>query len=53
MASPQMQGVTCKSGENTLVIDISEMVDADAAYGIFSANRDPATPSRRSAWADR
>jgi hypothetical protein len=37
----QMQGVTCKSGENTLVIDISEMLDADAAYGIFSANRDP------------
>jgi hypothetical protein len=37
----QMQGVTCKSGENTLVIDISEMVDADAAYGIFSSNRDP------------
>ena len=40
----QMQGVTCKSGENTLVIDISEMVDADAAYGIFSGNRDPAHP---------
>jgi len=40
----QMQGVTCKSGENTLVIDISEMVDADAAYGIFSANRDPSHP---------
>jgi len=37
----QMQGVTCKSGENTLVIDVSQMVDADAAYGIFSANRDP------------
>jgi len=36
----QMQGVTCKSGENTFVIDISDMVDADAAYGIFSANRD-------------
>jgi len=40
----QMQGVTCKSGENTLVIDISEMVDADAAYGIFSGNRDPSHP---------
>ena len=37
----QMQGVTCKSGENVFVIDISEMVDADAAYGIFSGNRDP------------
>ncbi len=40
----QMQGVTCKSGESTLVIDISEMVDADAAYGIFSDNRDPGHP---------
>ena len=40
----EMQGVTCKSGENTLVIDISQMVDADAAYGIFSANRDPGHP---------
>ena len=40
----EMEGVTCKSGENTLVIDISEMVDADAAYGIFSANRDPGHP---------
>jgi hypothetical protein len=37
----QMLGVTCKSGDNTLVIDVSEMVDADAAYGIFSGNRDP------------
>jgi hypothetical protein len=40
----QMQGVTCRSGESTLVIDISEMVDADAAYGIFSGNRDPGNP---------
>ncbi len=37
----QMQGVTCKSGEKTFVIDVSEMADADAAYGIFSGNRDP------------
>ena len=43
----QMQGVTCKSGENTLVIDISEMADADAAYGIFSGNRDPGLPLAR------
>jgi hypothetical protein len=40
----QMEGVTCKSGENTLVIDVSEMVDVDAAYGIFCANRDPGHP---------
>ncbi len=37
----RMQGVTCKQGENTFVIDISQMADPDAAYGIFAANRDP------------
>ena len=40
----RMTGITCKSGENTLIIDISEMTDADAAYGIFTANRDPKQP---------
>jgi hypothetical protein len=40
----QMQGVTCQSGENVFVIDISEMIDADAAYGIFSSNLDPGHP---------
>ncbi len=40
----RMSGITCKSAENTLIIDISEMTDADAAYGIFTANRDPERP---------
>ena len=40
----RMTGITCKSGENTLIIDISEMADTDAAYGIFTANRDPKEP---------
>jgi Family of unknown function (DUF6599) len=40
----QLMGVTCKSGENTLVIDVSEMTDPDAAYGIFTSNRDPNRP---------
>ena len=40
----RMTGITCKSGQNTLIIDISEMADADAAYGIFTANRDPNQP---------
>jgi hypothetical protein len=40
----RMTGVTCKQGENVLVIDISEMTDPDAAYGIFTANRDPNQP---------
>lgn len=40
----QMHGVTCKSGDDTIVIDLSEMTDPDAAYGIFSSNRDPSRP---------
>lgn len=40
----RLSGITCKSGENTLIIDISEMTDADAAYGIYTANRDPKQP---------
>jgi len=40
----RMQGVTCKSGDNTLIIDISEMSDPDMAYGMFTENRDPGVP---------
>ena len=36
-----MQGVDCKSGADTMSIDVSEMNDADSAYGMFTANRDP------------
>jgi hypothetical protein len=39
-----MKGVTCRQGEISFVIDLSDMGDADSAYGIFSANRDPAQP---------
>jgi hypothetical protein len=39
----RMEGVTCTRGEDTLIIDISEMADEDAAYGIFTANRHPET----------
>jgi len=41
----QMKGVTCKQGEVTFVIDISDMGDADSAYGIFTANRDTRQPA--------
>ncbi len=40
----RMRGITCKSGADTLTIDVSEMNDADSAYGIFTANRDPGQP---------
>lgn len=37
----KMQGISCKSGEDTILIDVFEMADPEYAYGIFSANRDP------------
>lgn len=37
----RMQGITCKSGVKTLVIDVSEVENPDLAYGIFVANADP------------
>lgn len=40
----RMEGVTCESGGDSILIDISEMTDPDAAYGIFAANRDPNKP---------
>jgi len=40
----KMQGVTCRSGEDTIVFDVSEMADPEFAYGIFCATRDPKLP---------
>ena len=40
----RMDGVSCTSGGDTILIDISEMADPDAAYGIFTANRHPNFP---------
>lgn len=40
----RMSTIDCKSGANTLTIDLSEMADADAAYGLFAANLDPNSP---------
>jgi hypothetical protein len=40
----RMSTIDCKSGPDTLTIDVSEMNDADAAYGLFTANRDPKLP---------
>ena len=39
-----MKGIDCKSGVIVLSIDVSEMADADSAWGIFAANRDPRLP---------
>jgi hypothetical protein len=40
----QMQGVTCQSGGDSVLIDVFEMADADSAYGVFTANLDPRLP---------
>jgi hypothetical protein len=40
----QMRGVTCKQGETTFVIDISDMGEADYSYGLFTSNRDLRQP---------
>lgn len=40
----QMHGVTCKRGEVTFVVDISDMPDAESAYGLYASNRDPRVP---------
>lgn len=37
----RMTGVTCRSGDDTILIDVSEMASPELAYGIFSANRHP------------
>jgi hypothetical protein len=39
-----MKGVTCKKDGATFVIDVSDMGDADSAYGMFTANRDLRQP---------
>jgi hypothetical protein len=42
-----MQGIDCKSGVDTLTIDISEMADSDSAYGMWAANHDPRLPETK------
>jgi hypothetical protein len=41
----EMRGITCKQGEITFVLDISDMGDSDFAYGMFSATRDLRHPA--------
>lgn len=39
-----MKGITCQSGDSTIVIDISEFEDPEYAYGMFCSARDPRLP---------
>ena len=38
----RMNGITCAKGNQKILIDVSEMPDAESAYGLFSSNRDVA-----------
>jgi hypothetical protein len=40
----RMDGITCRSGDVSIVIDVSEMADPEYAFGILSANRDLREP---------
>lgn len=40
----RMTGITCKSGQDTIDIDVSEMNDPEAAWGILAANLTPDQP---------
>jgi hypothetical protein len=42
-----MKGITCQSGEKTMVIDISEMSDPEYAYGMFTSTRDLRLPTEK------
>jgi hypothetical protein len=37
----KMRGVTCGQGGATFIVDVSEMPDAESAYGLFASHRDP------------
>jgi hypothetical protein len=40
----RMQGVTCKQGAVSLILDVSEFQDEEMAYGMFTANVDARLP---------
>jgi hypothetical protein len=40
----RMKGITCQSGDSTIVVDISEFEDPEYAYGMFTSTRDPRLP---------
>jgi hypothetical protein len=43
----KMKGITCKSGEKSILIDVSEISDPEFAYGLFSSNRNPSLPTEK------
>lgn len=41
----RLDGVTCRQGEERLLIDISQMTNDELAFGMFTANRDTRRPT--------
>lgn len=41
----KMTGVTCTNSGTKIIVDVSDMGDPEAAYGIFAANRDIKSPA--------
>jgi hypothetical protein len=42
-----MKGITCQSGDRTIVIDISEFENPEYAYGMFTSTLDPRLPAEK------
>lgn len=40
----KMNGLTCAKGSQKVLVDVSEMPDAESAYGLFASNQDNAKP---------
>lgn len=43
----RMNGITCTKGPQKVLVDISEMPDAESAYGLYSSNRDMKLPAEK------
>jgi hypothetical protein len=43
----KMRGVTCKKGDVTFTVDLSDFGDPDSAYGMFTSNVDERQPTRK------
>jgi len=43
----EMRGITCKKGDVTLVIDLSDFGGPDSAYGMFTSDVDGRLPSQK------
>lgn len=43
----QMRGITCAKGDLKVVVDVSEFLEPELAYGMFTGNLDPRKPQTK------